>query len=198
MWDKWFDQMVFELLSHCTPPSCIPPLILTIVKSLDNDPTVNAVRQLPSMRTVWEWRSVLVVVTKTLAAYVLGRADSYEQLFTDGTSWRQTAIQNVVMGILTDGGFKMITLSSGILAENEIAECLTRLIIHTFKEGGWLLDDWRIVLKRLYPSHQDLLDMIPQPQALTLAKLAYDGMVSTDTCNRAHKTRCLLLLLSSD
>jgi hypothetical protein len=116
----------------------------------------------------------------------------YEQLITDGTSWRQTAIQNAVVGILTDGGFKMVNLSSGILAENETAKCLTGSIICTFKEGGQLLDDWRIVLKRLYPSRQDLLDMIPQSQALTSAKLANDGMVSTDTCNTARKTRCLL------
>jgi hypothetical protein len=34
--------------------------------------------------------------------------------------------------------------------------------------------------------------MIPQSQALTLAKLANDGMVSTDTCNTARKTRRLL------
>ncbi len=73
------------------------------------------------------------------------------------------------MGILMDGGFKMVTLSSGILAENETAECLTGSIILTFKEGDQLLDDWRIVLERLYPSCQDLLNMIPQLQALTLA-----------------------------
>ena len=83
----------------------------------------------------------------------------------------------------------MVTLSSGILAENKTAECLTGSIIRTFKEGGQLLDDWRIVLERLYPSCQDLLDMIPQLQALTLANV---GMVSTDTCNTARKTRHLL------
>ena len=100
------------------------------------------------------------MVTKTLAAYLLGRADSYEQLFTDGTSRQQTAIQNTVMGILTEGGFKMVTLSSGILAENETAECLTGSIICTFEEGGQLLDDWRIVLACLYPNCQELIDMI--------------------------------------
>jgi hypothetical protein len=48
------------------------------------------------------------------------------------------------------------------------------------------------VSKRLYPSRQDLFIMIPQLQALTLAKLANDGMVSMDTCNTACKTRRLL------
>jgi len=130
--------MVLEMLSHRTPPSCIPPVIITVVESLYDDQTVNAVRQLPSVRTVREWRSVLVVVTKTLAAYLLGRADSYEQLFTDGTSRRQTAVQNAVMVILTEGGFKMVTLSSGILAENETAECLTAYwVYHSHIRGEW-------------------------------------------------------------
>jgi hypothetical protein len=64
VWDDWFVQMVLEMLSHRTLPSCIPPVILTIDESLYDDQTVNAVRQLPSVRTVREWRSVLVVVTK--------------------------------------------------------------------------------------------------------------------------------------
>ena len=98
------------------------------------------VQELPSVSTIHEWRSVLVVVTKTLAAYQLGRADSYVQLLTDGTSQRQTAIQNAVVGILTDGGYRMVTLSSGILAENETAECLTGSSVRTFKEGGDLLE----------------------------------------------------------
>ena len=104
------------------------------------------VRELPSVSTVREWRPVLVVVTKTLAGYQLGRADSYAQLLMDGTSWRQIAIQNAVVGILTDGGYRMVTLLSGNLAENETAECLTGSIVRTFKEGGNLLEGWRKVL----------------------------------------------------
>jgi hypothetical protein len=77
VWDEWFIQMVLKMLLHCTPPSCIPPVILTVVDSLYDDPRLNAVRQLPSMQIVREWRSVPVVVTKTLAAYQLGKADSY-------------------------------------------------------------------------------------------------------------------------
>ena len=49
-----------------------------------------------------------------------------------------------------------------------------------------------VVLARLYPNRQKLIDMILQSQALTLAKLANNGMVSTDTCNTARKTRRLL------
>jgi hypothetical protein len=48
--------------------------------------------------------------------------------------------KNAVVGILTKGGYKMITLSLGILAENETAKCLTGSIFRTFKEGGKLLE----------------------------------------------------------
>ena len=147
MWEEWFVQMVLKMLSHRALPSCIPATILTVVEPLFENPTVtNLVRELPSVSTIREWRTVLVVVTKTLAAYQLGRADSYAQLLTDGTSRRQTPIQNAVVGILTDGGYRMVTLSSGILAENETAECLPGSIVRTFKEGGNLLEGWRKVL----------------------------------------------------
>ncbi len=35
MWGEWFVQMVLEMLSHRTPPACIPSTILTgVVESL--------------------------------------------------------------------------------------------------------------------------------------------------------------------
>jgi hypothetical protein len=84
--------------------------------------------------------------------YQLGREDSYAQLLTDGTSQRQTAIQNAVVGILINGGYRMVTLSSGILAENVTAECLPGSIVRMFKESGNLLEEWRKVLARIIPS----------------------------------------------
>jgi hypothetical protein len=50
-----------------------------------------------------------------------------------------------------------------------------------FKEGGKLLEEWRKVLTQLFPHRQDLIEMIPQANELTLTKLAKDGMVSTDS-----------------
>ncbi len=140
MWGEWSVQIVLKMLSHCAPPSCIPSTILIVVESLFKNLSANLVQELLSVSTICKWCSVLVVVTKTLAAYQLGRADSYAQLLTDGTSCRQTATQGTVVGILTDGGFKMVTLSSCILVENKTAECLTGSIIRTFKEGSKLLE----------------------------------------------------------
>jgi hypothetical protein len=86
----------------------------------------------------------------------------------------------------------MVTLLSGILVENETAECLTGSIVQTFKEGGKLFEGWRTVLSQLYPHCQDLINMIPQSNELILTKLTKDGMVSTDTCNTARMTQRLL------
>jgi hypothetical protein len=61
-----------------------------------------------------------------------------------------------------------------------------------FKEGSKLLEGWRNALARLFPHRQDLINMIPQSNELTLTKLAKDGMVSTDSCNTARKTQRLL------
>jgi hypothetical protein len=61
-----------------------------------------------------------------------------------------------------------------------------------FKEGSKLVEGWRTKLMWLYPHCQDLINMIPQSNELTLTKLAKDGMVSTDTCNTARKTQRLL------
>ncbi len=87
----------------------------------------------------------------------------------------------------------MMTLLSGILAENKTAECLTGSIVRKFKEGGKLLEGWRKALTQLFPHRQDLIDMIPQPNELTLTKLAKDGMVSPDVAilHARHKDCCV-------
>ena len=82
--------------------------------------------------------SVLLHVTKTLASYQIGKANSYKQLFSDGTSQRQASIQNVIIRFLSDGGFKTLTLSTSIIAEDETAESLSKTIVQTFKESDVL------------------------------------------------------------
>jgi hypothetical protein len=39
VWGEWFVQMVLEMLSHCTPPAGVLSTILTVVKSLFENPT---------------------------------------------------------------------------------------------------------------------------------------------------------------
>jgi hypothetical protein len=168
------------MLAHRTPPSCVVPNILSAAEILL--PNVNIIQEVPSIRFVRSCRSVLLHVTKTLASYQIGKANSYEQFFSDGTSRRQTSIQNVIIRFLSDGGFKTITLSTSIIAEDETAESLSKSIMQTFKESGELLDAWRDVTIEMYPARVDLVDMIPKGSDLTLSKLAKQGMIMTDTC----------------
>ena len=168
------------MLAHRTPPSCVVPNILSAAKILL--PNVNIIQEVPSIRFVRSCRSVLLHVTKTLASYHIGKANSFEKFFSDGTSRRQTSIQNVIIRFLSDGGFKTITLSTSIIAEDETTQSLSKSIMQTFKESGELLDAWRDVTIEMYPARVDLVDMIPKGSDLTSSKLAKQGMIMTDTC----------------
>ena len=92
-----------------------------------------------------------------------------------------------------DGGFKTITLSTSIIAEDETAESLSISIMQTFKESGKLLDAWQDVTVEMNPAWVDLLDMTPKGSDLTLSKLAKQGMITTDTCATARRFRQLLI-----
>ena len=94
-WDYRVTQIVLEMLAHRTPPSCVSANILTVVEILF--PKHKIIHELPSLRFVRAARTILLQVTKTLAAYQIGNATTFSQLFSDGTSRRQTSIQNVIM-----------------------------------------------------------------------------------------------------
>lgn len=136
---------------------------------------------------------MLCLFTKSLAAYHLVKADKYKQLFSNGTSRRQTSIQNLIISTLSDAGYREITLSSGTIAKDETTVSITTSIDQTFKEDRALLHGWRENTEYLFPSHPDLLDILPNPSKLTLAKLADDTVVSTDNCKIARKFQQLII-----
>lgn len=70
---------------HRTLPSCAVPHSLSVIEVLFCN--VNVVEDLLSLRFICKSYSVLLHVTKTLAAYQIVKAEIYEQLFLDGTSW---------------------------------------------------------------------------------------------------------------
>ncbi len=113
------------------------------------------------------------------------------QLFTDGTTRRQTEFQNIVIGILTASRYRRVALDSCIISEEHNAESITASIIVAFQRSGKLLDQWRAVTEEMYPDRPDLLDVIPTSEDLSLSKLA-KGFTMTDTCNTARKIQHLL------
>ena len=52
---------------------------------------------------------------------------------------------------------------------------------------------WRETTAREFPDRPDLLQHIPDPSSISVDKLGNDGLINTDTCNTALKTRRLLV-----
>lgn len=92
-----------EQLVNGAPPTSINSNIIVMVKAFS--PTIK-IKGLPSISTIWWARTVLLVIVQTLAAYCIAKADKWEQLFTDGTSWRHVAFQCLVICIEEDELFK--------------------------------------------------------------------------------------------
>ena len=74
---------------------------------------------------VRKYRIIAQINGETIAAIKLARINSWEQLFTDGTSRRQVSFQNLIIGLLDDDDnddLNPLIVSSCIFVENETAE----------------------------------------------------------------------------
>ena len=98
MWD-----IIIEQLVNGTPPSAVNKNIVAYVRRFLPKCVIN---ELPSIWTIRRARLVLLVIVQTLAAYRLGQAEKWGQVFTDGTSRRQETFQNLVMSIEEDELFQ--------------------------------------------------------------------------------------------
>mmetsp|Transcript_47221 Transcript_47221/g.124471 ORF Transcript_47221/g.124471 Transcript_47221/m.124471 type:complete len:348 (-) Transcript_47221:164-1207(-) len=88
----WMVQLVLEHLVAGIPPASIPAAIRSHAEL-----TAKADEQIdvPSVDFCRRMRSVLRVLSETLAAYRLAKQARWKQLFTDGTGRRQIALQNL-------------------------------------------------------------------------------------------------------
>ena len=149
-WDWRTILLVVEMLVHCTPSSCISPNILSVLELFIPDKAL--VKELPSLWFVHNVRTLLQFMTKALAAFIIGKSESIDQTLTDSPNHRQTSLQALICGFMSDNDFNMVTLSSCIIAEEENAQSLMQSIIHAFKESGELLQAWRDVTPELFPN----------------------------------------------
>jgi hypothetical protein len=92
-----------DQLVNGTPPSAVWSNIVLHVKTFSPSTTI---KDTISYSIIKRARTVLLVVTQTLAAYRLAKADKWLQLFTDATSRRQVTFQNLVISIEEDDLFK--------------------------------------------------------------------------------------------
>jgi len=182
--------MVIEMLTHRTPPNSISPIIIAVCSHIS--PTYNLVRELPGESFTHECRSVLAVHTKTLGASQIAGAAEWIEHKSDETSRRGVTFGNSIVRIADAHGYRNVALSSGIIAKDSTAEEQVLAIERTFAEGRELLLQWRNVTARMYPGNCDLLDRIPLPSKLTLARLHKNGWLMTDNCPTAMKFKRLL------
>ena len=143
-------------------------------------------RELPSLKHIKTLRTVLVIITKTMAAYRLGHARNWKQLHTDETLRRQISIVNVVISIINDDNeLCTICMSGSIISKDGIADEQSRAIISAFNDSGHLLQEWRDMTSVMYPGEDELLAAIPNsddmsPTKLTGGFLSHDNEVTVD------------------
>jgi hypothetical protein len=190
-WTVKCNRLVIELLANSVPPTSIQASILAMARSFFHGHDI--VRELPCLKSIRNMRSTLLRITKSLAAFWLGSAESWKQLHTDKTSRREISLVNVVVGLLgTDGVLRSICLSGSIIAEDSTAENQSRAIISSFNESTQLLADWIKTTEEMYPGRDDLVNLIPRPSSMCVSKLL-NGMISTDTCNTARLTQSTVI-----
>ena len=130
-WPLKVVQLVIEQLVNGTPPTSIR---CNIASFLALSTTSDKIEQLPSLSFIRECRLAIQIIGETLTAYRLACAPKWEQVFTDGTSQRQIALQNLVIALLEDNILKPLILSSSIIPEDETSEKQANAIMLKVRE----------------------------------------------------------------
>ena len=124
-WPVHVVMLICELLVNGTPPSAVPANIQTASAAF----TGAEASDLPSLRFVRQCRTVLQNLNETLAALRLGNASIWRQFFTDGTTRRQIAFQNLVIALREDGKLDPVIVSSCMILEDETSETQVKSIV---------------------------------------------------------------------
>ena len=112
------------------------------------------IKEVPSVSYVCKCHNILRIVEEILVVYRLARAKHWQQLFIDGTSCRQTAIQYLIVGIKEDGVLKNTLLSPPITLVGESSEQNFGVISAMIERGVSRLKRWKEVMERNYPLYQ--------------------------------------------
>ena len=95
-WPVQIVLLICEMFVNGTHPSAVPANIQTSCAAF----TGVEADKLPSVNFVRESQVVLKNLNKTLTALRLGSADTWHQVFTDGTARRQISMQNLVVALM--------------------------------------------------------------------------------------------------
>ena len=187
-WPWWVRAMVMEQLVNGTSPTAIPANLVSDAMYLVPFLEVHV----PSVDFCRQMRSELRIVTETLAAYRIAKAVNWRQLFTDGTSRRQTALLTAIIAIDgPDGDLMPIVLRGAFVATGETSEVqVSDILEKAIARGGAKLKLFRETFEELFPG---VAHDIPDGAEMNIAKLGGGGAVTSDNCNGALKVKRLLV-----
>ena len=114
-WPVHVVLLICELLVNGTPPSAVPANIQTMSAAMNGCEA----HELPTVDFMRKCRTVVENLNLLLGGYRLGNARTWLQLFTDGTTRRQIAFQNLVIGLMYGEVFDSVIASSCIFLEDE-------------------------------------------------------------------------------
>ena len=183
---KWSDtvtQMVLEVPTNNTPPSCISSDILSVAKFILPNPDV--IHELSGVKFIFNFRGTI--------SYLLM---NYQE--------PQSSSSNRQM-VQQDGRKNYKTISLGFprkVVSNTSPSTLVLFLsmgpdkwLETASSGHSKLESRCYISgkTRMYPNWPDLLARIPQANELTISKLADGSWVMADNCNDARKYLRLLV-----
>ena len=187
-WPLWIVQLVLEQLVNGVPPASIPAVIRSHAEAVA-EPGESV--DVPSVNFCRSMRAVLRVLVETLAAYRLAKEGRWKQLFTDGTSRRQIAMQNLLIAI-TDENDELVPLllSAAHAVEGESSEDQCTAVLEMIERAGARLTRWEEVISEKFPEYDH---DISEASEMNIGKLGFGGAVATDNCNPALKLKRLLV-----
>ena len=110
-WPVHIVLLICELLTYGTPPFASLANIQMTTAAFNGC----EVEELLSVSFVRQRQTMLQNLNSMLAGFRLGNAVSWHQLFTDGTTRRQIAFQNLVIGLMEGGEFDSVIVSSCVI-----------------------------------------------------------------------------------
>ena len=126
-WPVYIVLLICEMLVNDTHPTAVPD---NIQSSCALFMGVEAT-ELPCINFMLQCRVVLQNLNENLSAFRLGNADSWHQVFTNGTTCRQIEFQNLVIALMEDGDLDPVIVSSCMYVENETSMRSLQSIIET-------------------------------------------------------------------
>ena len=101
-WPLWIWEDIIQQLVIGVPPQAVYSSMARTIKRYSPKVDINPI----SMTTIMRARTVLLVIVQTLAAYRLGKADKFGQLFQDATGRQQISFQDLAISIEEDELYK--------------------------------------------------------------------------------------------